>query len=112
MKKWKMPKWMAQFEPFIRNTGNNDIARLVNGRTDAVINLPLAVLEACVQSQVGLLDSLYQKGWLTVSPSVVFATKQMEKENLAAWTRCEQYRRRLLQLRDRIDAELKKAQDP
>ena len=62
--RWVMPEWMKQYEGLIRNTGGNTVERLVNGRTDPGINLPLAVLEACVYSQVELLEVLHEAGLL------------------------------------------------
>jgi len=70
MKKWKMPKWMKPYADDICNTGDNDqdrvkvVERLANGRTDIVINMPLAVLESCVHSQVLLLNKLHADGKL------------------------------------------------
>ena len=37
---------------------------LMNDHTEPVINLPVSVLEACVKSQVALLETLHEKGWL------------------------------------------------
>lgn len=64
MKKWKMPKWMQQYRPFICNTGGNDVEEMVNGNADPRINLPLSTLQACVKSQVHLLQSLHDAGQL------------------------------------------------
>lgn len=64
-KPWTMPAWMEPFREDFTNTGGNSVERLLNGTTDARVNLPLAVLEACAQSQVLLLDRLHRKGRLT-----------------------------------------------
>lgn len=61
---WKMPKWMKKYRALICNTGGNDIESMVNGNADPVINLPLSTLQACVKSQVILLESLYEAGKL------------------------------------------------
>lgn len=63
-KKWRMPKWMRRYAPLIVNTGGNDIEEMVNDRTDPVVNLPRAVLAACVKSQVSLLTRLRSEGEL------------------------------------------------
>lgn len=64
MKKWTMPKWMREYEPLIVNTGGNTVAEMMNGNADARVNLPLAMLQACVESQVALLWALHGKGKL------------------------------------------------
>ncbi len=61
---WKMPKWMERYRHFICNTGGNDVVAMVNGNADPFINLPLSTLQACVKSQVILLNTLHQKGML------------------------------------------------
>jgi hypothetical protein len=50
------------------NTGGNDITRLLRGATNATVNLPLAMLEACVQSQAALLARLHRLGLLSANP--------------------------------------------
>ena len=62
--RWTMPEWMKKYESLITNTGGNSVERLVNGRTNPIINLPLSTLEACVYAQVQLLQVLYEKGLL------------------------------------------------
>ena len=64
MKKWKMPKWMREYEPFIVNTGGNNVTDMVNGNADPRVNLPLSTLQACVKSQVSLLEVLHERGEL------------------------------------------------
>lgn len=61
---WKPPKWMAPYLPFIVNTGGNRVIDLVNGHADPCINLPLSTLQACVKSQVALLEALHENGRL------------------------------------------------
>jgi hypothetical protein len=59
MKEWAMPKWMEPYRRFIVNTGGNEIEGMVNGHADPFINLPLSTLQACVKSQVALLEALH-----------------------------------------------------
>lgn len=61
-KQWTMPAWMEPFRHFICNTGGNDIETMMNGDADPFINLPLSTLQACVKSQVLLLEILHRKG--------------------------------------------------
>jgi hypothetical protein len=61
-KKWTMPKWMEPYRKLIVNTGGNAIEEMVNGDADPYVNLPLSTLQACVKSQVSLLEQLRQKG--------------------------------------------------
>jgi hypothetical protein len=63
-KVWKMPNWFRAYEHFIVNTGGNDIESMMNGDADPVINLPLSTLQACVKSQVALLEALQQNNKL------------------------------------------------
>jgi hypothetical protein len=60
-KAWAMPAWMKPYAPLIVNTGGNDITQMMNGHADPLINLPLSTLQACVKSQVDLLERLHQK---------------------------------------------------
>lgn len=62
--KWKMPKWMEPYRAHICNTGGNDIEGMVNGNADPMINLPLSTLQACVKSQVSLLQRMHDAGLL------------------------------------------------
>lgn len=62
--KWAMPKWMDKYKGCINNTGGNSIEELVNGRTCVGVNMPLAILEMCVQSQVTFLVALKKAGFL------------------------------------------------
>lgn len=61
---WAMPEWMKRYEPLIHNTGGNDVTEMVNDRTGPDVNLPRAVLAACVKSQVSLLETLHAAGML------------------------------------------------
>lgn len=65
--KWTVPAWMEQFIPLIHNTGGNPVPEMMNGRATPDVNLPLAVLQACVKSQVGLLVTLRERGFLDPS---------------------------------------------
>jgi hypothetical protein len=59
---WTMPAWMENYRRFIVNTGGNSVEELVNGHTSPIVNLPLSTLEACVKSQVALLQQLHGAG--------------------------------------------------
>lgn len=61
---WRMPKWMRKYEPYICNTGGNDVTAMNNGHADPFSNLPLSTLQACVKSQVILLETLHENGLL------------------------------------------------
>lgn len=61
---WQMPEWMRPFADHIAGTGGNDIEKLAVGRTKAMVNLPLALIEAEVQAQIGLLIRLHSRGLL------------------------------------------------
>lgn len=64
MTKWTMPEWMEPYREHIVNTGGNVVESLVNGTTSPLINLPLSTLQACVKSQVALLERLHKAGKL------------------------------------------------
>lgn len=64
---WVAPEWMAEFLPLIVNTGGNSVADMMNGNADPRVNLPLSTLQACVKSQVGLLEVLRVRGVLDPS---------------------------------------------
>ena len=64
MKKWTMPKWMEPYAQYICNTGGNDVVEMMNGTADPRVNLPLSTLQACVKSQVIMLDRLQKDGML------------------------------------------------
>lgn len=81
-KKWKMPKWMEPYRPLICNTGGNSVEDLMNGHSDARVNLPLAVLESCVISQVKLLTGLQEQGQLS---KAIAAPKPLRKGYSAAY---------------------------
>lgn len=55
---------IEHYGPFIGNTGGNDIAELLKGRTPMQINAPLAFIENSVQSQMSLLRKLHDAGLL------------------------------------------------
>lgn len=61
---WTMPDWMEPYRGDIANTGGNKIEDMVNGNADPRINLPLSTLQACVKSQVLMLEVLHKKGVL------------------------------------------------
>jgi hypothetical protein len=63
-KKWTMPAWMKPYAEHIFNTGGNDIEDMMNGDASPLINLPLFTLQACVKSQVLLLEILHREGKL------------------------------------------------
>lgn len=63
-KKWKMPDWLRQYEPFIVNTGGNKIEDLMNGHTNLYVNGPRALLEMSVEAQIALLKKLRAAGRL------------------------------------------------
>jgi hypothetical protein len=69
MKKWNMPKWMEPIRGMIVNTGGNPIEEMMNGNASPLINLPLSTLQACVKSQVSLLNRLYNEGMLNHATS-------------------------------------------
>lgn len=60
--RWTMPKWMESYRSFINNTGGNTVEDLMNKFTPMDVNMPLAILECCVSSQVALLTTLHTKG--------------------------------------------------
>lgn len=64
MTQWTMPEWMEPYRKFITNTGGNQIELMINGNADPQINLPLSTLQACVKSQVALLEGLHQADML------------------------------------------------
>lgn len=61
---WTMPAWMEPYRGLIVNTGGNEIEEMVNGDADPFINLPLSTLQACVKSEVSLLEQLHRAGHL------------------------------------------------
>ena len=63
-KEWLMPSWMEPYRGLIINTGGNPIEDMMNGDASPFANLPLSTLQACVKSQVGLLEVLHSKGLL------------------------------------------------
>ena len=61
---WKMPAWMEPYRKHVCNTGGNDIESMMNGDADPRVNLPLSTLQACVKSQILLLERLNDAGRL------------------------------------------------
>ena len=59
---WVMPSWMEPYRNMIVNTGGNTVEEMMNGDANPMINLPLSTLQACVKSQVLLLELLHKKG--------------------------------------------------
>lgn len=57
---------MEPFRGLICNTGGNSIEEMVSGNADPRVNLPLSTLQACVKSQVTLLENMYSEGMLPV----------------------------------------------
>lgn len=60
-KKWTMPVWMESYRELIVNTGGNRVEDMMNGNADPRINLPLSTLQACVKSQVALLNLMHAR---------------------------------------------------
>ena len=60
VKSWMMPVWMRPYAGYIVNTGGNDVTEMMNCNADPRINLPLSTLQACVKSQVALLELLHE----------------------------------------------------
>lgn len=61
---WMMPNYLEPYRDCICNTGGNTIEQMVNGNADPFINLPLSTLQACVKSQIILLENLVKAGYL------------------------------------------------
>lgn len=59
-----LPEWMRPYLVHIVNTGGNDIEEMFNGDADPRTNLPLSTLQACVKSQVVLLQRLHDSALL------------------------------------------------
>ena len=70
---WRMPGWMEPWDPFIAETGGNEIEELIFSfdTEDRLIqtNLPRFVLACMVRAQVGLLQRLHQDGSLPPAPN-------------------------------------------
>lgn len=64
--KWTMPEWMEPFRESICNTGGNSVEDMMNGHANPRVNLPLSTLQACVKSQVLLLENLRKRKILTL----------------------------------------------
>lgn len=60
-KLWAMPKWMKPYRELIVNTGGNSVEEMMNGNASPLINLPLSTLQACVKSQIALLNRLHDR---------------------------------------------------
>lgn len=63
-KLWVMPRWMERYREYICNTGGNSIEDMMNGNADPFANLPLSTLQACVKSQVLMLNAMHKDGVL------------------------------------------------
>lgn len=63
-----LPEWMRPYLVHVCNTGGNDIEEMCNGHADPYTNLPLSTLQACVKSQVILLQRLHDSGLLRPMP--------------------------------------------
>lgn len=82
MKPWKMPKWMEPYRPMICNTGGNDVTDMMNGSADPRVNLPLSTLQACVKSQVILLERLHDGDMLPppAEARIISSMKRKQRE--------------------------------
>lgn len=60
--KWVMPEWMKPLQHYFANTGGNEIEDLMNRDVDARANLPVAMIQVAVESQVIMLNRLRGAG--------------------------------------------------
>lgn len=60
-KPWTMPTWMKPYRELIVNTGGNSVEEMMNGNASPLVNLPLSTLQACVKSQIALLNRLHDR---------------------------------------------------
>lgn len=65
MEKWTMPEWMEQF------CGNylykkSEVERLMNTKTNVLVNAPLSLECVNVESKVRLLEKLHKDGLLNL----------------------------------------------
>jgi hypothetical protein len=77
--RWHMPAWMERYRELIVNTGGNSVEDMVNGRADPRVNLPPSTLQACVKSQVLLLQALFDV-------TIETAGEAVEIMDSSAWT--------------------------
>ena len=63
-KGWVMPEWMEKYRGSINNTGGNTVEECVNSKASLQVNMPMAILNIAVTSQVGLLKTLHARGEL------------------------------------------------
>lgn len=63
--KWVMPEYLEKYRDLIGNTGGNAIEELMNdNHTDAFTNMFRSAMIVSVDSQIRLLERLYEKGFL------------------------------------------------
>lgn len=65
-KRYVIPEWMKELEPFFQDTGGWPIEELMNQKVDSRINLVVATLQIAVGAQITLLNRLYREGKLNV----------------------------------------------
>lgn len=53
-----LPEWMKQYTPLFTNTGGWDVEELMRTQVNARTNLPVAMLQVAVESQIILLAGL------------------------------------------------------
>lgn len=63
-KEWIMPKWMEPYRDLIANTGGNTVEKCFNSKATLQINMPMAILNISVTSQISLLNKLHDEGKL------------------------------------------------
>ena len=63
-KGWVMPEWMEKYRASINNTGGNTVEECVNSKASLQVNMPMAILNIAVTSQIGLLKTLHARGEL------------------------------------------------
>ncbi|RNB59546.1 hypothetical protein EDM57_04915 [Brevibacillus gelatini] len=64
--KWAMPEWMEQFcGTYLYE--KNEVERLMNTKTNVLVNAPLSLECVSMESKVRLLEKLYKDGLLTVN---------------------------------------------
>lgn len=52
---------MKPYRELIVNTGGNSVEEMMNGNASPLVNLPLSTLQACVKSQIALLNRLHDR---------------------------------------------------
>lgn len=53
---------ITEHQEFFVNTGGNDVIELLERKVDVRINLPVAMMQACCNSQLLMLQLLWKKG--------------------------------------------------